>query len=94
MWSLADLADEMLGVQLRKPQDLRTGNWEKRPLSVKQLEYAAGDAYAGLRLWQVGKALLCTLCAWHHRELGTWPTFMRMSEALVIFVMMKGCFSW
>lgn len=54
MWSLADLTDEMLGLQLRKPDGLRRGNWEKRPLSVDQLEYAAADAYAGLRLWQVG----------------------------------------
>lgn len=54
MWSLADLCAEMLGLQLSKPNDLRRSSWEKRPLSVDQLFYAAADAYAGLRLWQVG----------------------------------------
>ena len=53
MWSLADLCDEVLQLELRKPSSLRTGSWEKRPLSVDQLLYAAADAYAGLRLWQV-----------------------------------------
>ncbi|CAM9217823.1 unnamed protein product [Scytosiphon promiscuus] len=53
MWSLADLCAELLHVQLRKPSSLRTSNWEKRPLHVDQLFYAAADAYAGVRLWQV-----------------------------------------
>lgn len=53
MWSLADLCAELLHLQLRKPSSLRTGNWEKRPLDVDQLFYAAADAYAGVRLWQV-----------------------------------------
>lgn len=53
MWSLADLCAELLGLQLRKPSSLRTGNWEKRSLDVDQLFYAAADAYAGVRLWQV-----------------------------------------
>lgn len=53
MWSLADLCEELLQLELRKPNSLRTGSWEKRPLSVDQLFYAAADACAGLRLWQV-----------------------------------------
>ncbi|CAM9529753.1 unnamed protein product [Ectocarpus sp. 6 AP-2014] len=52
MWSLADLCAEVLELELKKPASLRTGSWEKRPLSVDQLFYAAADAYAGLRLWQ------------------------------------------
>ncbi|CAN0396973.1 unnamed protein product [Ectocarpus sp. 12 AP-2014] len=52
MWSLADLCAEVLDLELKKPASLRTGSWEKRPLSVDQLFYAAADAYAGLRLWQ------------------------------------------
>ncbi|CAN0168158.1 unnamed protein product, partial [Ectocarpus sp. 13 AM-2016] len=50
MWSLADLCAEVLDLELKKPACLRTGSWEKRPLSVDQLFYAAADAYAGLRL--------------------------------------------
>lgn len=53
MWSLADLCREIMKLDLAKPQDLRISNWEKNPLSVQQLGYAATDAYAGLRLWQV-----------------------------------------
>ncbi|CAM9408778.1 unnamed protein product, partial [Pylaiella littoralis] len=53
MWSLADLCAEVLQLELRKPSSLRTGSWERCPLSVDQLFYAAADAYAGLRLWQV-----------------------------------------
>ncbi|CAM9349247.1 unnamed protein product, partial [Hapterophycus canaliculatus] len=53
MWSLADLCSELLHLELRKPSSLRTGKWEKRPLHVDQLFYAAADAYAGVRLWQV-----------------------------------------
>lgn len=52
-WSLADLCREMMKLDLAKPRDLRISNWEKVPLSVQQLNYAATDAYAGLRLWQV-----------------------------------------
>lgn len=62
MWSLADLCAEVLELDLKKPASLRTGSWEKRPLSVDQLFYAAADAYAGLRLWQVIRWLLC-MCA-------------------------------
>lgn len=61
MWSLADLCAEVLELELRKPHDLRRGNWEKRPLSVDQLSYAATDAYAGLRLWQVRKDLMANI---------------------------------
>lgn len=53
MRSLADLCRQILGLELPKPEGVRRGNWEKRPLTVDQLEYAALDSYAGLRLWQV-----------------------------------------
>lgn len=59
MWSLADLCAEMLQLELRKPSSLRTGSWEKSPLSVDQLFYAAADAYAGLRIWQVRCVRVC-----------------------------------
>lgn len=77
MWSLADLCDELLHLQLRKPSLLRTGSWEKRPLSVDQLFYAAADAYAGMRLWQVrsiffGRQVTSGLCAHVHGSLGPY----------------------
>ena len=53
MWSLADLCAQVLDLDLAKPDALRKGSWEKRPLNVDQLFYAAADAYAGLRIWQV-----------------------------------------
>lgn len=72
MWSLADLCAEVLELELKKPASLRTGSWEKRPLSVDQLFYAAADAYAGLRLWQVTRWLLC-MCAISLKNVVTTP---------------------
>eukprot|EP00904_Undaria_pinnatifida_P014113 jgi/Undpi1/9832/HiC_scaffold_27.g12286.m1 len=57
MWSLSDLCAQVLDLDLAKPDALRKGSWEKRPLNLDQLFYAAADAYAGLRLWQVMKAM-------------------------------------
>jgi hypothetical protein len=39
-FSLANLVDTVLGRVLPKPSNLRTGNWENRPLSAEQIEYA------------------------------------------------------
>ncbi|KAI5303314.1 RNA-binding protein lsm5 [Ascosphaera pollenicola] len=48
---LARQVEEILGVPLDKSEDARCGNWAQR-LSLKQLEYAASDAYANLKLFQ------------------------------------------
>ena len=47
--SLARLVEDQLGHPLYKG-DVRTSNWSK-PLSKDQINYAAGDAYAGLMLY-------------------------------------------
>ncbi|KAH7071372.1 hypothetical protein BKA63DRAFT_517839 [Paraphoma chrysanthemicola] len=47
--SLARLVEDQLGHPLYKG-DVRTSNWSK-PLSQDQINYAAGDAYAGLMLY-------------------------------------------
>lgn len=59
MWSLAGLCAQVLDLDLAKPDALRKGTWEKRPLDLDQLFYAAADAYAGLRLWQVCVSSAC-----------------------------------
>jgi ribonuclease D len=38
----------VLSVELPKPQHIRMGNWEQRPLSAEQQAYAALDAFASL----------------------------------------------
>lgn len=48
--SLAQQVEEQLGLPLYKG-DVRTSNWSK-PLSKEQIEYAAGDAYAGFMLYK------------------------------------------
>lgn len=48
--SLAQQVEEQLGLPLYKG-DVRTSNWSK-PLSEEQIEYAAGDAYAGFMLYK------------------------------------------
>lgn len=47
--SLARLVEDQLGHPLYKG-DVRTSNWSK-PLSKEQINYAAGDAYAGFMLY-------------------------------------------
>lgn len=49
MVSLARLVEDQLGHPLYKG-DVRTSNWSK-PLSKDQINYAAGDAYAGFQLY-------------------------------------------
>jgi hypothetical protein len=49
-WSLAALVSRLLARQLPKPQGLRTGAWDARTLSREQMEYAALDAWASLRV--------------------------------------------
>lgn len=51
--SLASLTAATLGRLLPKPPALRLSNWEARPLSWEQVNYACLDAYAGLRVYEV-----------------------------------------
>lgn len=44
------LVEEVLNLQLPKPQGVRCGNWEARPLSPDQQRYAALDVFASLLL--------------------------------------------
>ncbi|EFJ48923.1 hypothetical protein VOLCADRAFT_90238 [Volvox carteri f. nagariensis] len=50
-WSLAALVATVLKRHLPKPNSLRCGNWERRPLDAAQKRYGALDAYAGLAVW-------------------------------------------
>jgi len=59
--SLATLCSRVLGRSLTKPSALRISNWEASPLTYDQLSYAATDAYAGLRVFDV-------LCTWLNRR--------------------------
>ncbi|CAN8324357.1 unnamed protein product [Cochlearia groenlandica] len=56
-WGLASLTETLVCKQLLKPNRIRLGNWEARPLSKEQLQYAATDAYASWHLYQVLKDL-------------------------------------
>ena len=52
---------ELLHLTLDKGTDIRCSNWETCPLSPEQKAYAATDAYATLKLYQVcwSMAILC-----------------------------------
>lgn len=53
-WSLAGLASLLLRLRLEKSQAVRCSNWEARPpLSGEQQAYAATDAWASLRVYEV-----------------------------------------
>uniref|UniRef100_A0A1J3HY97 3'-5' exonuclease n=1 Tax=Noccaea caerulescens TaxID=107243 RepID=A0A1J3HY97_NOCCA len=56
-WGLASLTKTLVCKEVLKPYSIRLGNWEAYPLSKKQLEYAATDAYASWHLYQVLKDL-------------------------------------
>ncbi|CAH2079293.1 unnamed protein product [Thlaspi arvense] len=56
-WGLASLTETLVCKELLKPNRIRLGNWEVRPLSKGQLQYAATDAYASWHLYQVLKDL-------------------------------------
>ncbi len=51
--SPADLVGRMLQRQLAKQQWLRCSDWEQRPLTNEQIAYAATDAFASFRVWEV-----------------------------------------
>ncbi len=44
---------ELLHLTLDKGIDIRCSNWETCPLSSEQKAYAATDAYAAVKLYQV-----------------------------------------
>lgn len=53
-WSLAALVCHLMRLRLEKSQQLRCGNWEVRPpLSLEQQVYAATDAWASLRCYEI-----------------------------------------
>lgn len=63
-WSLAGLAADVLRLNVPKPNHIRLGNWEARPLTKEQREYAALDAFMGLHLHWVLSGLPRRVGAW------------------------------
>ncbi|XP_015773659.1 PREDICTED: zinc finger protein 2-like isoform X1 [Acropora digitifera] len=54
---LKALAKCLLGIELAKPNSVTRSNWENFPLTVKQIHYAALDAWIGLKIYQSMKAM-------------------------------------
>ena len=54
---LKSLAKHLLGIELEKPKLVTMSNWENCPLTVKQIHYAALDAWVGLKIYQSMKAM-------------------------------------
>lgn len=48
---LRSLTEELMGMKVSKKA--RTSNWERKDLTPQQLSYAAGDAYLGLKLFEI-----------------------------------------
>ena len=59
----AGLAWHLFRVTVRKDDAVRCGNWEQLPLTPVQQKYAATDAYAALKLYEV-----CASCSLVHRR--------------------------
>ena len=49
----AGLTQDLLHLSLDKGSDIRCSNWEVCPLSAQQKAYAANDAYAAIKVYQV-----------------------------------------
>lgn len=49
---LKALANRFLGIDLEKPKSVSMSNWEKYPLTLKQIHYAALDAWIGFKIYQ------------------------------------------
>lgn len=72
----AGLIEEVLSLDLPKPNHIRLGNWERKPLSPEQQNYAAKDAYA------------CLLLHW---ELQALPTTQTLSQQLIHAMRQRAC---
>lgn len=48
---LKALAKHFLGFDLEKPKSVSMSNWERRPLTLEQIHYAALDAWIGLKIY-------------------------------------------
>ncbi|XP_020616399.1 uncharacterized protein LOC110054354 [Orbicella faveolata] len=49
---LKALAQHFLGINLEKPKSVSRSNWENYPLTIRQIHYAALDAWIGLKIYQ------------------------------------------
>lgn len=54
---LKALAKDLLGIELEKPKAVSMSNWQKFPLTIEQIHYAALDAWVGLKIYQSLKAM-------------------------------------
>ena len=45
------LAEHFLGINLEKPKFVSKSNWENYPLTIRQIHYAALDAWIGLKIY-------------------------------------------
>ena len=48
---LKRLTEHFLGIELEKSKSITRSNWENFPLTLRQIEYAALDAWAGLKIY-------------------------------------------
>jgi hypothetical protein len=52
-WSMAALAEKLMGKTVKKSQHIRCSDWEQDPLTADQQSYAATDAWVSLRLHEI-----------------------------------------
>lgn len=55
---LQALAEHFLGINLDKPKTVSKSNWEKYPLTIRQIHYAALDAWIGFKIYQHMKSAI------------------------------------
>ena len=82
--SLDSLTRLLLGVRLDKDSKIRCSDWNARTLSLRQQQYAAGDAYyareCALKLWQLA-ADAGRVCGDDRAALAAWLRALNMACA-------------
>ncbi|XP_078367354.1 bifunctional 3'-5' exonuclease/ATP-dependent helicase WRN-like [Oculina patagonica] len=56
---LKTLAKRFLGIELEKSKEVAISDWENFPLQLKQIEYAALDAWAGVKIYKAMSPQSC-----------------------------------
>lgn len=84
-WRAAGLIQELLHLTLDKGKYIRCSNWETCPLSAGQKAYAATDAYAAAKAYQVccpflsASSVIACECMLDHLIIAVATTTMMMT---------------
>jgi len=80
-FGLKSLAQRFLGIELEKPKSVARSNWEKFPLALRQIEYAALDAWAGVKIYHAIVQCQQGTCAQYNEAFTPVPVHDRLATS-------------